>query len=131
MAHHTGYRAKLIVYRDGYHIARTLSIALCPTQGDRDDLLKWPFASGYSIAVVDQREDGKYISRAIDPSKLDAGVRRYWFQKPPQHSGKHTNSYYHLVNEEVMLNLNIPHPVLLTGNYVENGVVVIIVQVDN
>lgn len=104
----TGYKAELVVYPDGYFSANNFSIAIRPTEGDCDDLLTWPFAIPHSVAVVDQREDGKNISKVIDPTKLGDGVSRYWFKRPGLATNKHDS--YQLLNhvrDEVML--NIPH----------------------
>ena len=62
-----GYHMYINASTDGDY----LSLFLCPTDGNFDSHVDWPFRKSFTLSVVDQQPDGQNISHSASPSFED------------------------------------------------------------
>ena len=101
-----------------------IEVSLKPAVGSSDDKLTWPFKIRHTIALIDQRNNTRNISKTIEPDKLDGSLAEYCFGVP---------SSLRAVNNELDMipaMLSVPWS-SFSGNHIRNNTIIICVQVDN
>ena len=60
-----------------YNGTAHLAVFVLATEGDFDDIIKWPFPFAFTLQIVDQQPDGKNFSNKFVPPYGGALSRRY------------------------------------------------------